>query len=121
MQRACLSRCGLLVPVRVDSLLTPSPANLPLLPTDPLRCALAMLYESGVPTVLDQDLTAAAAMYNRSAALGNATAQFTMGVLFAHGVLGVPQDDTQALLHYYFASLGGSAAAQVALGYVWRC
>jgi TPR repeat protein len=35
------------------------------------------------------DIQAAVDLYNRSAALGNASAQFTMGVLYAHGLFGV--------------------------------
>ena len=40
-------------------------------------------------------------------------AQFTVGVLHAHGLFGVPLDEALAVLHYYFAALGGSLQAQV--------
>ena len=75
------------------------------------------MLENGVPGVVDVDLPAAVAAYNRSASMGNATAQFTLGVLHAHGLFGVRYDEPTALLNYYFAALGGNAAAQVALGY----
>lgn len=42
-----------------------------------------------------------------------------MGVLHAHGLFGVPADDRLAVLHLYFAALGGSAEAALALGH--RC
>lgn len=139
-----------------------------------------------MPGVVPVNLTAAVEAYNRSAALGNATSQFTMGVLHAHGLLGVrcstllhgcpsnvhgtacwgggeargegpvafavcvcllavrdicrgrwlphsscterlvvnafnpqvPYDEASAVLNYYFAALGGSVEAQLALGCV---
>jgi hypothetical protein len=82
------------------------------------RYALGKLFEDGATGVVERDFAKAVSMYNASAAKGNATAQFTMGVLYAHGVLGVPYDEARALLHYYVASMGGSHEAQLALAYV---
>ena len=79
-------------------------------------CALAMMYEAGVPGVITQDMFRAAALYNVSAGGGNATARFTMGVLHAYGLFGVPRDDLLATLNYYFAAMGGLPEANIALG-----
>jgi len=48
---------------------------------------------------------------------GNASSQFRMGTLYATGALGVKRDPTKAILHYYFAALGGDTAAQMAMGF----
>lgn len=63
------------------------------------------------------DIGEAVRLYNQSAALGNETAQFVVGVLYAHGLFGFPLDESKAVLHYYFAALGGSQDAQLALSY----
>lgn len=81
-------------------------------------CALATLYEEGVPGVLTQDMFEAARLYNASAAGGNATAQFTMAVLHSYGLFGVPHDDTLATVYYYFAAVGGVPEASLVLGCV---
>ena len=92
-------------------------------PPPPLvrRCAVAQYLEAGLHTGGVADLAAAVSAYNDSAARGNASARFTMGVLHAHGLLGVPLDEQAALLHYYFAALAGHAPAQLALGCVRHC
>ncbi len=79
-------------------------------------CALARLYEDGVPGVVERDLFRAVALYNASALAGNASAQFTMGVLYSHGLFRVPHDDKLATLNLYLAAIGGSATASLALG-----
>jgi SEL1 protein len=56
-------------------------------------------------------------LFQRAAELGNATAQFRLGTLFATGALGVEKSAVKAALHYYFASLGGSVEASMALGF----
>lgn len=56
-------------------------------------------------------------LYELGASLGNETAQFRMGSLYATGALGVPQDQVKMALHYYFAAIGGSMEAQMALGF----
>ena len=81
------------------------------------KCALARLHEDGVPGAVAMNLSHAVQLYNESASLGNATAQFTMGVLHTHGLFGVPKNDALAVLYYHFAALGGSPEAQLALGY----
>lgn len=62
------------------------------------------------------DLPTAVWWYNASASLGNASSQFTLGTLHAHGLFGVPHDDAAAVTLWYFAALGGSQAARLALG-----
>ena len=81
-------------------------------------CALAALHEEGVPGVLSRNSLEAARLYNASAALGNATAQFMMGVLHSYGLLGVPYDELQATLYYFLAAVGGNPMANVVLGCV---
>jgi SEL1 protein len=56
-------------------------------------------------------------LFQRAAELGNATAQFRLGTLFATGALGVEKSAVKAALHYYFAALGGSVEASMALGF----
>mmetsp|Transcript_2273 Transcript_2273/g.4335 ORF Transcript_2273/g.4335 Transcript_2273/m.4335 type:complete len:815 (+) Transcript_2273:320-2764(+) len=63
------------------------------------------------------DRVKAVEYYERAAALGNETAQFRMGTLYATGALGVRQDLARAVLYYYFASMGGSLEASMALGF----
>ncbi|GBG26189.1 Protein sel-1-like 1 [Hondaea fermentalgiana] len=61
--------------------------------------------------------TRAVELYELGAELGNETAQFRMGTLYASGALGVEQDQVKMALHYYFAAVGGSIHAQMALGF----
>ena len=63
------------------------------------------------------NISRAVELYAAAAELGNASAAFTMGVLHAHGLFGVQPDERLAVLYLYFASLGGSSDASVALGY----
>jgi hypothetical protein len=51
-----------------------------------------------------------------AAELGNETAQFRVGVMYAFGRGGLPRDDARAILHYYFSSLSGHVPALMALG-----
>ena len=46
----------------------------------------------GAPLAVKRDLRRAAALYNESAAAGNAAGQFAMGVLFSSGLFGVAPD-----------------------------
>uniref|UniRef100_A0A7S2RHK4 Uncharacterized protein n=1 Tax=Mucochytrium quahogii TaxID=96639 RepID=A0A7S2RHK4_9STRA len=61
--------------------------------------------------------TRAVELYRLGAKLGNETAQFRMGTLYATGALGVKRDPVTMLLHYYFSALGGHTGAQMALGF----
>jgi uncharacterized protein len=61
-------------------------------------------------------MQAAISFYLASAALGNASAHFTASLLHSHGLYGVEQNEVRALLHLYFAALGGDKAAQFSLG-----
>jgi len=66
---------------------------------------------------LEKRLKNATAVWAEAAELGNETAQYVMGVMYAWGLNGYPRDETKAMLHYYFSSLGGHIPAQMALGY----
>jgi hypothetical protein len=50
---------------------------------------------TGFSKPLAQNVSRAVAMYRSAAALGNASAQFTLGVLYAHGLFGLPLDEGQ--------------------------
>jgi hypothetical protein len=80
-------------------------------------CALAQLHEHGIPNILPRNLFVAAELYNASAAAGNATAQFTMGVFHSYGLFGASKSDLLANLYYYMSSMGGYGPASTALGY----
>jgi hypothetical protein len=80
-------------------------------------CALAQLHEQGVANILPRNLFIAAELYNASAAAGNATAQFTMGVFHSYGLFGASKSDLLANLYYYMSSMGGYGPASTALGY----
>ena len=67
--------------------------------------------------VVPVDMAAAVRLYAEAARLGNASAQFTMGVLHAHGLFGVPDDDALSMLNLYWAATGGSVEAALALGH----
>jgi localization factor PodJL len=64
--------------------------------------ALAEVYreggEGGAPLAVKRDLRRAAALYNESAAAGNAAGQFAMGVLFSSGLFGVTPDQDKVRL-----------------------
>lgn len=66
--------------------------------------------------IVEPYIHAAVALYARAAAGGCPEAHYTMGVLHAHGVFGVPHSDAKAVLHYYTASLGGHQDALLAMG-----
>ena len=55
--------------------------------------------------------------FEAAAALGNATAQFAIGVAQSLGAWGFPRDEATAILNMYFAALGGDTQAQLAMGY----
>jgi TPR repeat protein len=63
------------------------------------------------------DMHAAIQMFQNSAAKGNAAAQRNLAICYATGVCGLEEDQAKAVLHYYFASVGGDLQAQMALGY----
>ncbi|KAH9260348.1 hypothetical protein BASA81_001518 [Batrachochytrium salamandrivorans] len=56
-------------------------------------------------------------LWLESAALGNETAQFVVGVMHFWGLHGLPKDERKAVLHFYFSALGGHVPAQMALAY----
>lgn len=58
----------------------------------------------------------AVSFYLAGAALGNASAHFTVSLLHNHGLFGIEKSEVKALLHLYFAALGGEKAAQFSLG-----
>jgi TPR repeat protein len=78
--------------------------------------ALLRADDSVAGFVVPPDVRQAARLYLAAAALGNATAHFTAAVLHAHGLWGAPQSEGRAVVHLYFGALGGSRAAQLALG-----
>jgi len=55
-------------------------------------------------------------LWLRASELGNETAQFRLGVMYAFGRGGLVKDDARAVLHYYFSSLAGYIPALMALG-----
>ena len=59
----------------------------------------------------------ASALWIQAADMGNETAQFAVGVMYAWGLNGLERDDAKAVLNYYFSALGGYVPAQMALGY----
>ena len=67
--------------------------------------------------VVPVDMAAAVRWYSKAASLGNASAQFTMGVLHRHGLFGVPADEALGMLYLYWAATGGSSEAALALGH----
>jgi TPR repeat protein len=67
--------------------------------------------------VVPRDVREAARLYAQAAALGNSSAQFTLGVLHADGLFGVPQSEPLAVLNLYFAATGGSLEAQMAMSF----
>lgn len=82
-------------------------------------CGMAILLETGGGRDgnLQTDLLRAVSLYNQSARLGNATAQFAVAVLYNNGILGFPHDEPIGMLNLYYAALGGEVAAQMAMGF----
>jgi TPR repeat protein len=68
----------------------------------------------GVP----QDDTQAVVWYIKAAQQGNASAQFSLGVMYEQG-RGVPQDDTKAVVWYIKAAQQGHVSAQYNLGLMY--
>jgi hypothetical protein len=69
------------------------------------------------PLLVAPNMTEAVRLYSRAAALGNATAQFTVAVLHAHGLFGAALDEPLAVTNLFFAALGGSEEAALALAH----
>jgi TPR repeat protein len=78
---------------------------------DPAAAATA-----GAPMVVPHNMSCAVEWYATAAGLGNASAQFVMGVLHMHGLFGVRPSAPAALAQWVFAALGGSLDAATALG-----
>ena len=70
-----------------------------------------------IESSIQSDIFEAARLYQLAASYGNASAQFTVGVMHVHGLFGVEQSETLALLNFYYAALNGNEEAQVALSH----
>jgi TPR repeat protein len=66
--------------------------------------------------VVAYNMSCAVEWYTAAAGLGNASAQFVMGVLHTHGLFGVRPSAPAALAQWVFGALGGSLEAVTALG-----
>jgi TPR repeat protein len=62
-----------------------------------------------------KDYTTAVALWRSLAELGNASAQYNLGLMYKNG-LGVPQDTAAAMFWYEKAADQGEANAQINLG-----
>lgn len=73
----------------------------------------------GQEYVRQQNPAAAGRCYRVAADLGNAEAQYNLGILYEHG-LGIAQDSTEAVKWYRQAAEQGYAAAQLSLGVLYE-
>ena len=55
--------------------------------------------------------------FREAAELGNATAQFAVATMHAHGLGNAQRSEPLSILNMYYAALGGEVAAQMAMGY----
>jgi SEL1 protein len=79
--------------------------------------ALADIFFYGNNTVAASvNGTLAMRLYAKAADLGDAHAQFHLGVASSYGFWGFPKDDAQAMTQYYFAAVGHHTGAMLALG-----
>jgi TPR repeat protein len=66
--------------------------------------------------VVEPNMGRSVRLFSAAAAMGNATAQFTVGVLYSQGLFGFPVDERRAVTHLFFAHQAGSTEASAALG-----
>jgi hypothetical protein len=66
-----------------------------------------------------QDDAKAVESIRKAAEQGDATAQVSLGIMYAHGRRGLPQDDAKAVEWYRKAAEQGNATAQVNLGFMY--
>jgi len=97
---------------------------------DTIRFAVAIVYLLATSVVVGADAKKGLEAYDMGdyetamaeclplAELGDATAQFCVGQMYANG-FGVAMDDAQALKWYRLAATGGSAQAQFQLGVMY--
>ncbi|HZI83518.1 MAG TPA: tetratricopeptide repeat protein [Casimicrobiaceae bacterium] len=78
-------------------------------------CAAAGALEDGIAAYHEKDYAKAAALWQPLAEQGDATAQYSLGTLFAEGK-GVAQDDATAFKWFQRAAEQGNAVAQYNVG-----
>lgn len=76
-------------------------------------------YEDGHAAFLREDYQTALRLLRPLAAQGDASAQFTLGVMYAFGQ-GVPQDYAEAVKWFHLAADQGDTSARSFLGYMYE-
>ncbi|KAH0536311.1 hypothetical protein FGG08_006804 [Glutinoglossum americanum] len=76
---------------------------------------LGVLHETGYGDDVFQDVTYAAQLFTQAAELGNAEANYRMGVAYEHGLLNCPRDAGLSVHFYNGAAQLGHALAMMAL------
>ena len=75
--------------------------------------AAAQTFDAALEAYVRGDYATALAGFQNYAEQGDATAQFNLGVMYANGGEGVPEDDAEAVRWYRLAAEQGYAAAQL--------
>ena len=77
--------------------------------------ALGRAHQAGEGVDVDDAL--ALDLFRRAASLGDPGAHEELGFAHSTGWAGVPEDTARAVLHQYFAAMGGDPRGQMAMGY----